>query len=475
MRNMSKFFSVFRSSNDRISGILLFLFIFINTLVFINAVLHSPTVGYDMQSHQINVEKLSQLSWPSNLESPEFFSPPLPYVIPALAFAIGDNIWWALKIGQLCNVLLSLGTTYYLLIMCENVLPGQTWLKIFALGLMGMLPVYYKTFSQIRGETYLVFLALLTTEFTNRIFIRKEFSFCNTFKLGLGLGALVLARQWGFLLFPAIFLCGLSMAVADAKNRVKIIKALSVAAAISAITGGWFYAYLFNQYGTILAFNRTQDNESKPLSFYIGSGNGKLFIDPIRPNFIKQAIPILYSEMWGDYWAYFSVYMIDTRSNTYMGGRGLETETLEKNLSKWAITNRFKFGPYLGRINLISILPTSLLIIGGIYGQVLAIQALRDSSDRQKVLLGLTSNIVTVTLLGYLWFVIRYPTGSGDTLKTTYILQIFPFLAIQTGMLIQKIRAKQIWYILALVLTIITIHNLPAMVTRFIELPWQVK
>ena len=234
--------------------------------------------------------------------------------------------------------------------------------------------------------------------------------------------------------------------------------------------------YLLTQYGTILAFNRSPDKEPKPISFYIGGGDGKLFIDPIRPNFARQAIPILYSEMWGDYFADFSVYMIDSRSNKYISGRAFEYETLEKRLSKWAITNRFKFNSYLGRINLVSLFPTGILLMGGIYGQILALQALRNSSNERKKILGLTSNIVSVTMLGFLWFLIRTPMGGpGDTLKTTYFLQIFPFLAIQSGTLIQRIQSKPILYCLGFTLVVISIHNLPAMVTHFIELPWQTK
>ena len=42
-------------------------------------------------------------------------------------------------------------------------------------------------------------------------------------------------------------------------------------------------------------------------SFYLGSGNGNLFSDPIRGAFPNQLLPILYSETWGDYWGYFVV------------------------------------------------------------------------------------------------------------------------------------------------------------------------
>ena len=50
------------------------------------------------------------------------------------------------------------------------------------------------------------------------------------------------------------------------------------------------------------------DFRNQPLSFYIPI-NGSLstfFDNPIRGNFDNQLLPILYSDLWGDYWGYFS-------------------------------------------------------------------------------------------------------------------------------------------------------------------------
>jgi len=466
--------SAFHGTNRQNSITLLLLFFFINSLVLINSSLHSPFIGYDAGNHSVNVEKLSRLTWPSKLESSEFFSPPLPYIIPALVYAFFGNIWWAFKIGQFCNVLLSVGTTLSLLMICETISPGKTRLKIFSLGLLGMLPVYYNTFSQVRGEPYLVFLALLTAIVASRIFIFKDFSILNSIWLGLLLGSLVLARQWGFLVFPAIFICGLTMAISDTKYRARIIKTLCLAGGISALVGGSFYFYLFTQYGSVMAFNRKAAIKTSLVSIFGSRDDEKLFSDPIRPNFQRQVIPILYAETWGDYWGYFSYYLIDTRSNTYVKGKEFEFELMEKRTSKWAITNRYSMNSYLGRINLVSLFPSLLLSMGGIYGIYLTIRSFNSVSDPSTVLIGLCSNIIIFSLTGYLWFVSHYRMGgAGDTLKTSYFVQIFPFLAIQTGTLIQKIPSKKLVYFIAVALVIITLHNLPAMFTHVIELPGQ--
>src|SRR5579862_8457607 len=75
-----------------------------------------------------------------------------------------------------------------------------------------------------------------------------------------------------------------------------------------------------------LAFNRggarglSLGNETG--RFYFGLGDGRLFTEPLRPNFPNELIPIFYSETWGDYWEFFLVYA--KKGGTYLAGRELE-------------------------------------------------------------------------------------------------------------------------------------------------------
>ena len=61
------------------------------------------------------------------------------------------------KFAQGINVLLSIGTTMLLLMIAEQIKPGNRFFKISALMMLALLTVYYKTFSQVRGEPYVVF------------------------------------------------------------------------------------------------------------------------------------------------------------------------------------------------------------------------------------------------------------------------------------------------------------------------------
>ena len=110
---------------------------------------------------------------------------------------------------------------------------------------------------------------------------------------------------------------------------------------IGFLISSWFYFNLYFQYGTFTAFNLDPIKFSfynQPKSFYIPSLSSffQLFEKPIRPHFDNQFLPILYSDLWGDYWGYFSFTSRDLSS-----GRNQEF-----------------IGNYLGRVNTFSLLPT---------------------------------------------------------------------------------------------------------------------
>ena len=104
--------------------------------------------------------------------------------------------------------------------------------------------------------------------------------------------------------------------------------------------------HLFQNYGSVTSFNMEPskfDFRNQPLSFYIPI-NGSLstfFDNPIRGNFDNQLLPILYSDLWGDYWGYFS-----------FTSKSLDTGR-----------NQMLIGNYLGRVNLLSIFPTVLFVV----------------------------------------------------------------------------------------------------------------
>ncbi|MGQ9556192.1 MAG: hypothetical protein ACUVWR_18990 [Anaerolineae bacterium] len=79
--------------------------------------------------------------------------------------------------------------------------------------------------------------------------------------------------------------------------------------------------------------------------------------------------------------------------------------------------------------------------------------------------------IMTVaSLAGYFCFLLLYPSiGKGDTIKATYQLQVFPFLAMLGGDVAAYLRGRcaRAYFVIMIALTIVFAHNLPVLITRF--------
>src|SRR5687768_2113681 len=229
-------------------------FTFINGLVLFNAIRHDPSIGYDAEHHLRYVRVLAEEgTLPTRGNSREFFSPPAPYVVPAIVTRmLGDeSAWYGAKAGQFVNVLASVALTLSLLQLCQLARPNDDRFKAMTLLLLAMLPVYYKSFAFLRGEPLLACFAMMATvQFVHMI--GSDATPRRSLILGLLLGLCILSRQWAFFLFPAFAIVALL-----ASNR-RVVKVLAISVIIALLVGGWFYGVLYARYSTVLAFNRDQ-------------------------------------------------------------------------------------------------------------------------------------------------------------------------------------------------------------------------
>ena len=111
--------------NNKTSRILLFVFFFINFIVFLNAVFHDPAIGYDARQHIRKIPIMAELQYPARRETVQYCDPPLSAVLPAFFYLIGLKIhpnldlYYAVKFAQFCHLLYSIGLTFYLLKICK--------------------------------------------------------------------------------------------------------------------------------------------------------------------------------------------------------------------------------------------------------------------------------------------------------------------------------------------------------------------
>jgi hypothetical protein len=434
--------------------------VLINSLVLTNTIFHDPNIGYDVTAHLINVHILPY-RLATQAETYEFFSPPLGYILPALVDKVclyyhctawRDRIDG--KSAQVINFFLSIGITILFWKIAELLRPGNKTLKISMLAMLGILTVYYKTFSQARGEPYVAFFAVWVIFLVLKVIKNPaSISWKNGILLGVALGLLVLSRQWGFFLFPALAALVVLLFIIDHKAGYRLGGMFALSVVVAALVGGWFYVYLYRTYGSFTAA-ATQPSAfslaNHPLSYYTGLGvkGLKIIRVPIRPNLGNSLIPIFYSDTWGDYWGYFSF--------------------VDPNYARYRV-NRAVIAPYLGRVNLVSFFPTLILLAGLTLGGYYVWKLLRQKEhSAERLFLAFLFFGTLASWLGYMWLLITY-ADAHDNFKPTYMIQIFMCLPILGAFFLEKIRTwKPVLYRLGMWLLLgVFVHNLPAMITHF--------
>lgn len=457
--------------------LLILLFIAIQALVLVNNVRHNPEMGYDAEQH-LYILYVMPGRLPTPVDSDEWFSPPLPYLLPSLADKVcmadipapetveSINICTkaAGKVAQLINWFLSLGLGWLMLSTAGLMIPGSRWGKFSTLGLLAILTVYYKTFAQVRGEPYVAFFALLTVWLVFRLIQnRADAHWKNGIPIGLALGGLALSRQWGLMLFPALAGLAVWLWLVERRSGWRVLQVIFTAFAVSAIVAGWFYLYLYLTYGSLTAFNRQPTAHfsfsNQPRSFYrhFALDEGQLFTIPTRRSFDNLLFPIFYSDTWGDYWGYF----VFIRDKSYLGELGYD--------------NQAQITPYLGRVNLVSLIPSALFLAGVLAGGWAMVGTLAHSKYRtpnlQRTFLFLIGASTTII---YLYFLIRYPEPpQGTTIKPTYVLHALLMLPLLGADIMERLRLSwpRIYFCLMILLGLVFLHNLPAMITRYIDAP----
>lgn len=204
------------------------------------------------------------------------------------------------KVLPVAECVISLGLNFYLVKLCDLIRPAVCHLKVTSLALLGMLPVYYKTFSFVRGEPLLAFLSVLAAYITLMVFVKKRGGRANTIALGVCLGLLILTRQWGLFLLPACIVFVAILMLKRKQERSCLLKDVVLSLALAVVAGGWFYGYPYKEFGTATVFNRpprpTFSFSNQPTEYYFGLGLDKLFTDPVRRSFPNRCPPIFYSE-----------------------------------------------------------------------------------------------------------------------------------------------------------------------------------
>jgi hypothetical protein len=445
-----------KESNPNFSKIV-FLFISLSTLyVLIYNIFHfNPILGYDAEAHFNYVDYLSrylpnELRLPSSDETREFFNPPLGYLIPSIAQVFCRNIITSNDFLLDCQQIYGKATQIFQSFMYVfTILINLYTLKLFNksqsifnagyLILVSLLAVNYRTISMIRGEPYILFFLslfiLLIYKADNSDY---DFNFKSLFFNGVVIGSIALSRQWGFLLFiPLIVL------LINKNSKRNYLIFWSTSSFIGALLSSWFYIGLYKNYGSFTAFNMESKGLSfnnQNLSFYIPklSQLEYLFTKPIRPNLDNQFISIIYSDLWGDYWGYFTF-----TSRFLNDGR-----------------NQLNIGDYLARVNIVSIITTFIIIFFCYRG---------FKKYKSNFIIQYVNLAWIISLVGYLLFTISFPDSTGDTIKSTYIIQAFHLMVFLASIYFDDLKRlnKKIYNGILITLVVIYLHNFQSYLSHY--------
>jgi hypothetical protein len=451
----------------------LLVFVLIQVVMLFDVTLHDPRVGYDAGEHLRYAATLAEGRLPNPSDSSEFFSPPLPYVVPAIFNAAGFELTGlARKAGQFVNLLYSIGVCIFVLKICNLLSPGSFELPFWSLALLAIIPAYYKSFSMVRGEPMLCLFAMASVYYALRAYDRALPRRWDFVVLGVLLGLAVLCRQWAFFIFPAFAIYALTLPAPSFSHRMLNLRPLVLSFVIAAAVGGWFYVSLHERFGKVTAFNQEAHRWSlakEPARFYFGLGRDSLFTDPIRPEFSNEFIPTFYAEFWGDWECYFIVYGRNPGSGIYISGFVI-AELLRRDPSaEFFDTNRLTIAPWLGLAQGAALIPSMLFFAGFITAMAALFgRGLGPRAD------GLLALVILTSMVGYFWFLIGFPTGSGNTIKATYMLQIIPLLAILGARMLLILRARRpgLYRVFLGLLPVSAALLAPFLFTRYITVPW---
>jgi len=293
----------------------------------------------------------------------------------------------------------------------------------------------------IRGEPYILFFMSL---FLFIILKNEQTIFKPRIKTvlftGVVIACIALSRQWGNLLFPPLVI--LLFFTRD-KFKNNYFKFWFYSSALGISLSYWFYYGLYKSYGSFIAFNmdRTKFSFSnQELSFYIPNIEHlfSLFTNPIRPNLNNQFISILYSDLWGDYWGYF------TFTSKYLD-IGLDQNSI---------------GAYLSRVNIVSLILTFIILIS--YKQGL-------KKFNSYFLIRYIKYAVFFSFFGFLFFSVNYVTSTGDVIKASYIIQLFHLIVFVASLYIYKLMSSnpKLYVATLFILLMAYIHNFQSYLSNF--------
>ena len=216
-------FEIFKNTNNLIfkktetNYKILFLFLIVFFAMSFNIINYNHELGYDAAAHKWYVEVLP-FALPTDQDTYEFFSPPLPYIFPSLIDSVCDKLYELSLVNIDCTTLYGKSTQilqalmfvliiYFYMNIAQLIMPFNREFLDSLILLLVIISANYKTFAMIRGEPYVAFFISWSLYLFAKLF-KNNFIFgrSDIYYFGIIFGLLALSRQWGFLFILSLLI-----------------------------------------------------------------------------------------------------------------------------------------------------------------------------------------------------------------------------------------------------------------------------
>ncbi|MFL5955224.1 MAG: hypothetical protein ACJ76I_14065 [Gaiellaceae bacterium] len=367
---------------------------------------HYPVgLGYDATEHLAYSDTIIHHGHlPTAAESAEYRSRPGYYVVAGVAAWLGEQVGASAdsyRGAQYLNVLLVLGTAAILLSLARAVAPRRPVVWAASLAFFAFLPVVAKTEPMFHPETLNMFCSALALRLAVALAQRRRIELRVVAPLVIALGAGFVVRSSTVFTLVALAI-GLTWVLLSPGIRPHLSRRTVVGVALVlcvAVPAAWILAGGTPDLALGLLHPGTRTATDTRSNFgHLALGD--VFRVPFRPNFVNAAIPVTYTEIWGDWIGAFS----------------------------WSSYSVAPWPPALTLMrdqNEIGVLPTLLALAGLL---ILALRALRERRE-----LAVVVALPVVALAGYLYRSYQFLSSDGDLLKASYVLTTAPVWALCFG------------------------------------------
>jgi 4-amino-4-deoxy-L-arabinose transferase-like glycosyltransferase len=377
--------------------------------------------GYDAQEHidyAYNLIHHGRL--PNQTQGGEFYTPPGFYAIAGVALWIGQLIGThePPHLALYLNAIYMLVTAGVLLTLARLLFPRRPVVWVASIGFFAFLPVVAKTEGMFYPETLNMLLSVAAVTLASWMLLRRKLSLRWLLLLGVVLGAGQLVRASAIFTFASIAATFVVAAATPRFRQRMPLRTVGIAIAlVIALASPWYLRQVL-KYHTLphLAVSQywTGVHHSSPARLpYFRFSKDDLFNQPVRPFFINEAFPVMYTEIWGDWFGYWAW-------SGYSAGPSPEGLAVLRQQTK------------------VGILPTILAIVGwiGLWGI-----ALRRRADGVALIPLLLLPLLAVGAV--FWRAYATPTPDGNLVKASYALTSVPIWALGFGVAVDWLSRKR--------------------------------